>query len=78
MHLNVKMSISHELSFKLNSPSDKIDGYQLVYSNGTTTMREEGLNVDQLNLNLSGNVPGVYLLHVTGQRDKYVVKFIKK
>ncbi|MCE7995524.1 MAG: hypothetical protein HEP71_26330 [Roseivirga sp.] len=70
--------LTKELSFRLNSPTDKIKGYQVVSGSGAVTMREEGLKAQQLNLSMSGNVPGIYLLHVTSERDKYVVKFITK
>lgn len=69
--------ITNDLSFKLNSPSDKIRGYQLVSSSGLINMQEEGLKTRQLNLNLSENAAGVYMLHVISEQDKYVVKFLK-
>ncbi|GAB5525498.1 MAG: hypothetical protein Roseis2KO_33700 [Roseivirga sp.] len=69
--------ITKELSFKLNSPSDKIRGYQVVASSGVMNMRGEGLKAQQLNLSLSQNAPGMYMLHVVSERDQYIVKFIR-
>ena len=70
--------VSYDLTFKLNNPSGKIRGYQLVSGAGAMKMREEDLEAQQISLNLARNAPGVYLLHVTSERDKYVVKLIKK
>jgi len=69
--------ITDDLSFKLNNQSDRITAYQVVSSSGVIKTREEGLEAQQLNLNLSGNAPGIYLLYVVSERDKYIVKMIK-
>lgn len=70
--------ITNDLVFKLNTPSDKIRGYQVLTGSGVMRMQEEGLEAQQLNLNLSGNASGVYIIHVMSEQEKYVVKFIKK
>ena len=70
--------VSHDLSFKLNNLADKISGYQVISGSGVMKMYEEGLEAQQLSLNMSGTTTGVYLLHISSGRNKYVVKFIKK
>ena len=70
--------VTAELRFKLNDPSDKIISYQVVASSGAMKVGEEDLQTQQISLNLAGNAPGVYLLHVISGRDKYVVKFLKE
>ena len=69
--------VSNDLVFKLNVSSDKIRGYQVVSSSGMIKMREEGLRKQEINQSLSGSAPGIYILHVTSDRNKYIVKFIK-
>jgi uncharacterized delta-60 repeat protein len=69
--------VSNDLVFKLNASSDKIRGYRLLTSGGVIQMSQEDLGTQELNLSLSGNALGIYILHVTSDRDKYVMKFIK-
>jgi hypothetical protein len=69
--------ITNDLSFILKSPADKIRGYQVVSSSGVIKMREESLRKQEINQSLSGSASGIYILHVTSDHNKYVVKFIK-
>jgi len=69
--------ITYQISFELNNPAEKIKGYQIVSGSGIIKVLEDDLETQKLNLSLSENSSGIYLLQVTSDREKYIVKIIK-